>query len=76
MPETMILQPDEGFEYDFLGDRYKVGPKCDDTLASGNWVCATHGLAFPHMMALSAHVDDEPEHMLVWNCHKHGPEVP
>lgn len=69
-----VLEPKVGDTYTLNGEEFTVGPKCDTD--RGNWVCATHGEAFGVPLAKEMHVGDMKEHVMVWNCHEHGPEVP
>lgn len=71
--DERVSAASEGMTYELNGEEWTVGPKCDDS--TGNWVCATHHLAFPNNMARGGHTATG-EHVLVWNCHLHGPEVP
>jgi hypothetical protein len=76
MTNEQVFSAQEGLTYAFLGREEVVGPKCDDKTAPGNWVCADHGESFPHNWAMQSHNEQKGRHTVVWNCHKHGPEVP
>jgi hypothetical protein len=51
-----------------------VGPKCDAD--EGQWLCVSHTLMVGNMLQLESHLADDQQHLLVWHCHHHGPEVP
>lgn len=51
----------------------KVKPSCGGK--DGNWACVTHGKIFPNQLEKDFHIADG-DHVLVWICLKHGPEVP
>lgn len=44
----------------------------------GHWFCATHpDASVPNNISMTGHVQDAPgDHVEVWVCHVHGPEVP
>lgn len=64
----------EGDTFTLDGTELTVGPKCDTD--RGNWICMTHEEAFGVPLAKDMHLGDMKPHVMVWNCHTHGPEVP
>ena len=65
----------EGDTYELNGEQWTVGPKC--ATDGGNWVCTTHGEAFPNNISKDSHLSAHSGVCrLAWNCHEHGPEVP
>jgi hypothetical protein len=51
-----------------------VLPACDNQIG-GQWHCATHDVGFRNQLEKDSHIH-EGEHLLVWICLEHGPEVP
>jgi len=42
----------------------------------GHWFCGVHDEHFANNMQWWNHCDEGTEHLAVWMCHEHGPEVP
>ncbi len=51
----------------------KVGSKCSTN--KGNWFCITHDKGFQDQFQKNVHIY-QGQHILVWTCFEHGPEVP
>lgn len=50
---------------------------CDDAGLHGHWGCVTHDEQFGNNVQAIAHEDDDTiQHVAVWLCDEHGPEVP
>lgn len=73
MSEALVAA--EGATFTLNDQELTVGPKCTEDI-SGNWICTTCSEAFPHNFAMQSHVAEGGDHVLAWNCHAHGPEVP
>lgn len=74
--QTNVMEAVEGVSFDWDGNEYVIGPKCDDKSAPGSWRCIAHGEGFANNLQMWTHCDDERVHRIAWICTAHGPEVP
>ena len=77
MMKMSITDAKEGQYFRMHWAKYEVLAKCADrAIAEGIWACATHGETLIRQKEADVHFGDEGEHVRVWYCWFHGPEVP
>ena len=63
--------------FNYQGQECRIQPRCNRTWAKGKWICSSHDLTFESSEELLWHFKDvDSDHFVVWECEKHGPEVP
>ena len=63
--------------YEVSGVTYTVQPRCQAVVRPGFWICAAHARAFRGPDGLAEHLKIfDGDHVMVFQCDDHGPEVP
>ena len=82
MATTRKITAGEGFAVDWYRrpSWMVAAPSCAGQPArqyAGRHYCATHPDAWvPNNMTFNSHLEDPGNHVEVWICNEHGPEVP
>ena len=66
----------EGETHVIEGEAIRVRGMCFDESKLGFWYCTVHQLLLRGGLQVMAHKEGAGEHVFVWVCHFHGPEVP
>ena len=72
--EDRVKRIEKGTNIVIKGATLEVGVPCNTD--NGQWYCETHPEGFANNLEKDIHIHGGSEHVLVWVCKEHGPEVP
>ena len=65
-----------GYIFEIGGIEYEVMGRCGVVRDMGGWICTSHAVELPSTDDLALHLKIDAEHLIVWKCAEHGPEIP